>query len=86
MRAIKLTLISRSFCHLCSDMEAALAPLAAEFGAEVEVLDVDDDPALVERYDELVPLLLHNGVELCHYFLDAGRVRDCLRGIGFPGA
>ena len=85
MRAIKLTLISRSFCHLCSDMEAALAPLAAEFGAEVEVLDVDDDPALVERYDELVPVLLHDGVELCHYFLDAGMVRDYLCGIRVAG-
>ena len=85
MPVIKLTLISRSCCHLCADMEAALAPLAAEFGAAVEVLDVDDDPALVERYDELVPVLLHNGVELCHYFLDAGTVRDCLRGIGFSG-
>jgi len=75
---MKLTLLSRSCCHLCSDMEAALAPLVDEFGVEVEVLDVDDDPGLVERYDELVPVLLHDGLELCHYFLDAGRVREYL--------
>ncbi|MCA1937907.1 MAG: glutaredoxin family protein, partial [Dechloromonas sp.] len=25
--------MSRGYCHLCHDMEAALAPLAAEFGA-----------------------------------------------------
>jgi len=76
--SMKLTLLSRSCCHLCSDMEAALAPLVDEFGVEVEVLDVDDDPGLVERYDELVPVLLHDGLELCHYFLDAGRVREYL--------
>lgn len=77
----KLTLMSRGYCHLCHDMEAALAPLAAEFGIEVEVLDVDADPALEALYNELVPVLLHEGNELCHYFLDAAKVRDYLSKI-----
>ena len=59
-------------------MEAALAPLAAEFGFSVEVLDVDADHNLEARYNELVPVLLHEGKELCHYFLDVAKVRDCL--------
>ncbi|MCL2523928.1 MAG: glutaredoxin family protein [Betaproteobacteria bacterium] len=62
-------------------MEAALAPLAAEFAASVTVLDVDADPELVARYDELVPVLLHGGTELCHYFLDAAKVREYLAGL-----
>ncbi|MBA3997897.1 MAG: thioredoxin family protein [Candidatus Accumulibacter sp. 66-26] len=62
-------------------MEAALAPLALEFGAEVDVVDVDADPALEALYDELVPVLLHEGKELCHYFLDAAKVRDYLSEI-----
>jgi thioredoxin reductase (NADPH) len=81
MPSMKLTLLSRSCCHLCSDMEEALAPLADEFGVEVEVLDVDDHPALLEVYDELVPVLLHDGAELCHYFLDVGKVRDHLHSM-----
>lgn len=76
-----LTLVSRNYCHLCHDMEVALAPLALEFGAEVEVLDVDADPELEKLYDELVPVLLHEGRELCHYFLDVAKVRDLLREI-----
>ena len=79
--AIELTLISRSYCHLCHDMEVALAPLAAEFGALVTVVDVDADPALEARYDELVPVLLHGEIELCHYFLDEGKTREYLAGI-----
>lgn len=77
----KLTLISRGYCHLCHDMELALAPLAAEFGVDVEILDVDADPALEALYNELVPVLLHEGNELCHYFLDTSKVRDCLSKI-----
>lgn len=78
---MRLTLVSRTYCHLCHDMEAALAPLALEFGAQVDVVDVDADPALEALYDELVPVLLHEGKELCHYFLDAAKVRDYLSEI-----
>lgn len=79
--AIRLTLMSRAWCHLCHDMEKALAPIADEFGASVTVLDVDADPELEKRYDELVPVLLHGETELCHYFLDEPKVREYLAGI-----
>ena len=79
--AIELTLVSRSYCHLCLDMEQALAPLLAEAGATLTVLDVDADPELEARYDELVPVLLHEGRELCHYHLDHAKVRECLAEI-----
>jgi glutaredoxin len=73
-----LTLYSRAWCHLCDDMRAALEPLLAEFGAQVEVIDVDSDPSLEARYNELVPVLSCDGIELCHYHLDESRVRDVL--------
>ena len=79
--AIELTLLSRSYCHLCHEMEAAIAPLADEFAVRVAVLDVDADPLLVERYDELVPVLLHGETEICHYFLDAPKLREYLLGL-----
>jgi hypothetical protein len=79
--AIDLTLLSRSYCHLCHDMELALVPLADEFGITVTVLDIDADSALVAKYDELVPVLLHGDTELCHYFLDEPKTREYLAGI-----
>lgn len=78
---IELTLMSRGYCHLCHDMEVALAPLAEAFGASIMVLDVDADPALEAKYDELVPVLLHGDTELCHYFLDEAKTREYLSGI-----
>jgi hypothetical protein len=71
-------------------MLAALENLRAEFDFSVEVIDVDADAALVERYDELVPVLVgqlagqqgrHQEKQLCHYFLDLPVVRDFLTRI-----
>ena len=44
----------------------------AEHAPEVPVLeiDVDADPALEARWGTLVPVLLADGQELCHYRLD----------------
>ncbi|HEX9194463.1 MAG TPA: glutaredoxin family protein [Azonexus sp.] len=77
---VELTLLSRRYCHLCHDMEVALAPLTAEFGASVTLLDVDSDPLLEAAYGELVPVLLHGKRELCHYFLDEPKTREYLAG------
>ena len=77
----KFTLYSRSYCHLCEDMLVALQALAPQGRPfEVDVIDVDADPALVERFDELVPVLFGrpDEPELCHYFLDEAVVRKYL--------
>jgi len=79
--AIELTLMSRGYCHLCHDMEVALRPLLDEFGAKLTVIDVDADPVLEARYDELVPVLIHGETELCHYFLDEAKIREYLTEI-----
>jgi thioredoxin reductase (NADPH) len=51
-----------------------------EFEFEVNVLDIDADPILEAKYNELVPLLEAGGRELCHYFLDIAKVREYLSG------
>jgi hypothetical protein len=79
---VKFILYSRTYCHLCDDMLTALQALQGEFAFTVQVEDVDASPALVELYDELVPVLVgcRDGEEtrLCHYFFDEGRVRAYL--------
>ncbi|HBI71100.1 MAG TPA: thioredoxin family protein [Massilia sp.] len=75
---MRFTLYSRSWCHLCEDMLAALRTLEQPGQAfDVEVIDVDADPALEARFNELVPVLYGDLAEpeLCHYFLDEAAVR-----------
>ncbi|HEY0063635.1 MAG TPA: glutaredoxin family protein [Telluria sp.] len=72
------TLYSRGYCHLCDDLLAALLALQTDtLRFTVDVIDVDADPALVARFDELVPVLYGDLAqpELCHYFLDEAAVR-----------
>ena len=77
-------LYSRSYCHLCDDMLTALRALIAE-QLPIEVVDVDLHADLVERYDELVPVLVgveegHAPRQLCNYFLNENNVRAFLMG------
>lgn len=75
---VPFTLYSRSYCHLCEDMLQALLDLQQPGERfDVQVVDVDADPALVARFDELVPVLYGDpeGAELCHYFLDPAAAR-----------
>jgi len=51
--------------------------LLDEYGATLKIVDADSDPAL-ECYDELVPVLLLEGEEICHYYLDEARLRTVL--------
>ena len=53
-----LTLYSRGYCHLCHEMHAALERLAGPCGFDLDVLDVDADPLLEARFNELVPVLM----------------------------
>jgi hypothetical protein len=82
---IRFTLYSRSYCHLCDDMLAALNAMQAPARSfAVDVVDVDADPALVARFDELVPVLFGDldEPELCHYFLDSEAVGAYLARVG----
>lgn len=84
MPRYQFTIYSRSYCHLCDDMRDALTAFMDGGDREpgdyaISMVDIDAEPALLEVYDELVPVLLaeKNGgpmVQLCHYFLDRGRL------------
>lgn len=73
-----LTLMSRIYCSLCTDMLAQLQALQSEFDFELVVLDVDADAELEAKYDELVPVLLAGETQLCHWHLDLAKVRAYL--------
>lgn len=74
-----LTLVSRGYCHLCTEMQQALEGAKNLPPYQLAIVDVDSVPELLEKYDELVPVLLSNdNKEICRYHIDLAKVREYL--------
>lgn len=73
-----LTLLSRAYCHLCDEMEAALRPLIGTTPFEVIDIDAPEHASIEEQFGDAVPVLFAgdptDGRELCRYRLDVARV------------
>ena len=79
---MRLTLLTRAYCHLCDDMRDALAAQIAGRGVEVVELDVDAHPPLEAEWGDKVPVLIEGdartGREICHYHLDHDALTSAL--------
>ncbi len=51
-------LYTRVGCHLCEDVESLLADLSTTYPHALERHDIDQDPALRERYGWAVPVVV----------------------------
>ena len=65
-------------------MVAALGAALPALGCTLEVIDVDADPVLEARYDELERVVPGGGGEICHHFLARGRLLAALGRDGGP--
>jgi glutaredoxin len=74
----QLTLYSRENCHLCEDMLDALEIYQEELGYCLTVYDIDDDEALVAKYNEHVPLVLLDEQEVMRYFFELATLKTAL--------
>lgn len=73
-----ITVYSRLYCHLCEALLGELQKLQGELRFQLEVVDVDENPTLRARYNESVPVVSADGVEICHHFLDVAALRRYL--------
>ncbi len=56
---IDVVLYTRHGCHLCDQAHQLLV----QHGLIVKAVDIDQDPSLVDRYNECVPVVLIDGRE-----------------------
>lgn len=61
-------------------MIEALRQIQAATPFVFQVVDVDSDPLLEDKYGERVPVLLAGEREICHYHLDSTALNAYLRG------
>ncbi|MCF6282987.1 MAG: glutaredoxin family protein [Candidatus Polarisedimenticolaceae bacterium] len=75
----ELTLYSRIYCSLCDVMLEALQKRQKALQFVIKVVDVDADPALDEKYGELVPVLMDGDAEIFHYHFNEKRLHSYLQ-------
>jgi glutaredoxin len=72
-----VTLYTRAGCHLC-EVALGVVQRVASGRAEVELVDIDTDPQLVERYTVRVPVVAVDGREIAEYEVDAAQLDAAL--------
>lgn len=72
-----VTLYSRQHCHLCVEAERVLRRLVAPPDV-LEIVDIDTDAALTDRYTVRVPVVAVDGTEIAQYQVEESAVRAIL--------
>ncbi len=80
----RVRLITRARCHLCEEARAVVAQVCDELGESYEEVDLDaaaaDDPALLRRYTDEVPVTFVDGAQHDYWRVDPARLRQALVG------
>lgn len=74
----RVVLIGKPGCHLCVDAHAVVADVCAQEQVEWVERSVLDDPALADKYGELIPVVLVDGVVVATWRVDPQELRDRL--------
>jgi glutaredoxin len=68
------TVYTRNGCHLCDEAQGTLV----RFGFQLELVDIDGDPALTQRYGNCVPVVVIDGRERFRGRIDPRLLRRLL--------
>ncbi|GAA4119264.1 glutaredoxin family protein [Knoellia locipacati] len=74
----RVTLIGKPGCHLCDDARAVITAVTAELGETFVERSVLDEPDLMARYAEEIPVTLVDGRQHDFWRVDADRLRAAL--------
>jgi hypothetical protein len=76
---MEFIIYTRAGCHLCDVMAAELGSLTEGYPVRIQMIDVDSDPVLRERFGLRVPVLMAGEEEICAARLVPARIRSLLR-------
>ena len=76
----RVTLYSRPGCHLCDDARAVVNRVCGELGESFDEVDINSDPALLDRFTDEVPVTFVDGRQHDFWRVDEARLRAALGG------
>ena len=74
----RVTLYSKPGCHLCDDARTVIERVCADLGESYDEVSILDDPALMERYGEEIPVTLVDGKQHDFWRVSEERLRAAL--------
>jgi glutaredoxin len=77
---LRLELLTRLGCSLCTAARETVARVAADAGVGWRERDVDAEPDLRDEYSDRVPVVLLDGREHAYWRVDEQRLRNALEG------
>ncbi|MEV0613926.1 glutaredoxin family protein [Nonomuraea sp. NPDC050404] len=74
----RITLLSKPGCHLCDDAREVITKVAGELGVPWEEVSIESSAELQEKYWEMIPVTLIDGVQHDFWRVDETRLRTAL--------
>jgi glutaredoxin len=77
--APRITLLSRSGCHLCDEARSVIERVATDLGIGFEERDVTLSADDLAQYSEMIPVTFVDGVQHDFWRVNEDRLRAALR-------
>lgn len=73
-----ITLLTRPGCHLCDDARSVIARVAADLRVSWDERDITASAADTEKYSDMIPVTLVDGVQHDFWRVSEDRLRAAL--------
>ncbi len=78
MTAVRVILYTKPGCHLCEMAESIVADVCAQRGVGWASINILDDPELIDKYGEQIPVTFVDGKQHDFWRVDPVRLHTAL--------
>lgn len=74
-----ITIYSKPDCHLCDRAKEVIEHCRAKVEFAIEVVDISQNPELLQRYRDDIPVILLDGNEIARHFVRERKLLELLQ-------
>ena len=74
-----ITIYSKPGCHLCDRAKEVIDRCRAKAEFAIEVVDISQNPELLQRYRDDIPVILLDGDEIARHFVRERKLLELLQ-------
>jgi glutaredoxin len=75
----RITIYSRPDCHLCELAKEVVDRCRTKVEFAIEVVDISQNPELLQRYRDDIPVILLDGNEIARHFVRERKLLELLQ-------